>query len=243
MRGKTLLHVLDDLRVTMRLSQSPAHNVQVREAHVSALRMTQDWLWSDFDWPHLRVERQMPVEAGQRYYSPPADVIVDRIEALDYFDGATWFRVQPGIGDANYSAWNSDLDQRSSPIRRWRIAEDNEGADGQIEVWPISDISTNRATREGYLKVVGIRNVKPFRDDADTLDLDDQIVILYTAARLMAATGDKSAGLVLKQADQRQARLRGQLTPRRHFRMFGTGRAHRRPWGPAIAVYQKQPGT
>lgn len=217
-RGTTLVKLLDDLRAEARLSLNPAHNADSRPGQVKALQREQQRLWEDFDWPHLRVERQVPIQAGQRYYETPENMSIDRIERIELFTDGCWRQLLPGIDGEHYAAWNSDIDQRSWPPRRWKIHEDED-----IEVWPISDINADDTTRDGYLKFTGIRNLRPLVDDADRADLDDVMLVGYCAAQMLAATGAKDAKLKLDAANSRYARLRGRLTPRRQFRMFGIG--------------------
>lgn len=217
-RKTTLVKLLDMLRVAARLSLNPAHNAQHRSSQVSMLQTEQERLWEDFDWPHLRVERQVALQAGQRYYDTPSDINIDRIERIEVFSNGCWHKMEPGIDAPQYSAWNSDLDARSWPPRRWKLHEDED-----IEIWPISDTNGDPATFEGYLKFIGIRNLVPLVDDADRADLDDTMLVNYVAAKMLAASGAKDAKLVLDSATSRYAKLRARLTPRTTTRMFGIG--------------------
>jgi hypothetical protein len=217
-RHVTLVRMLDQLRAEARLSLNPAHNRQVRDTHVNLLQRVQERLWDDFAWPHLRVQRLDKVQAGQRYYSPPDDVQIDNIENMQLFDSGGWQPLLPGIYPDHYSTYNSDLDQRAYPPRRWQIHEDED-----IEIWPISDTNSDPVTMEGTLKFVGIRDLKPFVQDSDRADLDDRLLTMFAAAELLAASGAKDAQIKLDQANAIYRRLRSGLTPRRRFRMFGIG--------------------
>lgn len=219
-RKTTLVKLLDMLRVAARLSLNPAHNAQNRSSQVTMLQTEQERLWEDFDWPHLRVERQVPLQAGQRYYDTPDDINIDRIERIEIFTNGGWTKLMPGIDAEHYTAWNSDLDARSWPPRRWKLHEDED-----IELWPISDTDGDSLTREGYIKFTGIRNLSPLVADSDRADLDDTMLVGYVAAKMLAASGAKDAKLVLDGASSRYAKLRGRLTPRTSFRMFGIGEA------------------
>lgn len=217
-RRTTLVKLLDQLRAEARISLNPAHNTQVREAHINLLQRVQERLWDDFTWPHLRVERSVPLQATQRFYDPPADMVLDNIERIEIYDGGGWRELQAGIGGAEYTVYNSDLAEQAYPPRRWKIHEDED-----IEIWPISDQNGDAATLEGYIKFTGIRNLNPLVDDADRADLDDRMIVLYAAAELLAASGAKDAKIKLDTANSIYARKRGGLTPRRRFRMFGIG--------------------
>lgn len=217
-RGTTLVKLLDDLRAEARLSLNPAHNANDRLPQIKRLQRLQNWLWEDFTWPHLRVERQIPVQTGQRYYDTPEEIAIENIEKIEVFDGGVWCPVCPGIDAEQYTAWNSDLNERAWPVRRWKI---HDGDD--IEIWPIADQNADPATRDGFLKFTGIRNLRPLVEDGDKADLDDQLIVLYAAAEILAATGAKDAKLKQDRADARYAKLRGRLTPRKSFQMFGIG--------------------
>src|SRR5262245_60640456 len=195
-RHVQLVRILDQLRAEARLSLNPAHNRQVRETHVNLVQRIQDRLWDDFAWPHLRVQRFVKLQSGQRYYDTPDYIQIDNIENIQLYDSGGWCRLAPGIYAEHYSAHNSDLDERAYPPRRWQIHEDED-----IELWPISDTNADPETMEGMLKFTGIRNLKPFVQDSDRADLDDRLIVMFGAAELLAAAGAKDAQLKLDQAN------------------------------------------
>jgi hypothetical protein len=217
-RGTTLVRLLDLLRATCRLSQNTAHNEQVRDNQVTLLQGTQEWLWDDFDWPHLRVERQFEAANGQRYYSLPDDIGIERVLEIQFRYGNRWGRMCPGIDLAQYNMWDSDSDQRSWPVTNWAISENEE-----IEMWPIPDQDANDADKEGYFKVIGIRKLRPLVDSDDVCDLDDRLIVDYAAAEHLAASDKERSKTILARANSRYAKLRGQLMPRRSFKMGGNG--------------------
>lgn len=217
-RKTSLVHLLDMLRVEARISLNPAHNADDRQHQVEKLQRVQETLWEEFDWPHLRVERRVNCQAGQRYYDPHADIPLDRIETIEFFSDGGWRKVLPGIDSAHYAAWNSDLDERSWPIRRFKIHEDED-----IEMWPISDKDADPTTLEGVIKYTGIRKLKPLVQDSDRADLDDRLIVLFAAAEILAGRGAKDAKLKMNMADSKLNRLRSRMTPRKSFQMYGTG--------------------
>ena len=214
-RRTTLVKLLDDLRAEARLSLNPAHNTQTRQTQVKLLQRVQSRLWDDFDWPHLRIQRQVQTQKGQRYYDVPAEMSLDRIEKIEIFTNGLWIQLLPGIGAEHYSAHNSDLGAQAWPPRCWSIHEDED-----IEIWPISDTDGDAETLEGYLKFTGIRNLRPLVADSDRADIDDRLLTLYAAAEMLAATGAKDAGLKLEQANALNVRMRGNLTPSKRFKAF-----------------------
>jgi len=215
-RGQTLLKLLDDLRAECRLSPNPAHNSQQRETQVRLLQRMQEWLYDDYNWPHLRIERFFPSQRGQRYYGLPKDIALERILHLEVRFGTRWLPVGSGIEADCYAGIDSDGGQQGWPVRRWRIWEDD-----RIELWPVPDQDAGTGIGDdGSIKVVGIRNLRPFRDDTDVCDLDDRLIVLYAAAELLAAAGAKDAQLKLQQAAARYAKLKDDLSPRRRVQMF-----------------------
>ncbi|MCY0148310.1 hypothetical protein OEG84_11460 [Hoeflea sp. G2-23] len=217
-RRVTLVKLLDLLRAEARLSINPAHNAQARSSQVQLLQRLQDFYWEDFAWPHLRVKRQVPAQIGQRYYDLPADLPIDRVEGVEVFTNGAWIPLDPGISSVHYSAHNSDLDERSWPPRRWQINEDED-----IEIWPVPDQNGDATTLEGYIRFTGIRALRPLVDDADRADLDSQMLSLFAAAELLAASGGKDAQVKLDRANARYLKLKSDLTPRRTINMFGVG--------------------
>lgn len=216
-RGSTLVKLLDDLRAELRTSLNPAHNSSVRDKQVKFLQSTQEWLWEDFTWPHLRTHRNYQLQAGQYLYDISSDFDIDRIEKIEVKDGGVWRLVLPGIDAGHYANHDTELDQRSWPVRRWRIAENE-----QIEVWPIPDTNGTAADLEGYFKITGIRRLRALVEDTDRCDLDAQLIYLYAAAK--SDPESRHGKFALNLANKRLAKLKGNLTPRRQFKMFGIGR-------------------
>lgn len=223
-RKKTLVKLVDDLRAEIRASLNPAHNSQAHDAQVKLLQRTQDWLWEDYDWPHLKIERLYPAQAGQRYYDFGTDFDLERINSIVFKVNGRWAPVHPEITDTHYLAHDSDLGARGWPIRAWRVSEND-----QVEAWPIADQNGVAATLEGYFKVKGVKSLAPFVADTDRADLDDRMIVLYAAAELLGA---KEGQTKLSLANDRRATLQGRLTKKTRFQMFGVGgdTAPRRPF-------------
>ena len=232
-RNTTLSRLLDMYRAECRMSLNVAHNNQDRDRQIADLQKTQEWLWEDFDWPLLRVDRRIDLAAGQRYYEPPEDLHIDRIDRIQVYHDAAYQRLHPDIHDNHYTAYNSDLDERQWPPQRWRLSEDE-----QIEIWPIPDGNAVPSTLEGTLRVTGIRKLRPLVEMNDRADLDDQLIVLWAASEYLASAGDKAANLKLEKAKTRYAKLRGAQMPRKKLNMFGIGQQDRERRIP-IAVYNK----
>jgi hypothetical protein len=233
-RGKSLESILNGVRAEARLSLLPAHNVQARESQIILIQREQERLWGDYNWPHLRVERTIALQAGQFEYQVPSDLSIDRIEAVFVKDGSEWRRLQGEIGQAQYTVYDSALDERSWPVRNWQATEEDE-----IEVWPVPDQNGDATTLDGYLKVVGIRNLAPFVADEDVADLDNRLLELYCASNILAATGARDAQLKLEAANRIYAKLRGKQVKSKGFNLFSTVQ-HRKRRRPLIVRYTSE---
>lgn len=233
-RNTTLVKMLDMYRAECRLSFNPAHNAQDRDRQINHLQRVQEWLWEDFDWPLLRVFRTVTVQAGQRYYSLPDDLHIDRISKIEIFHDEAYCPLHAGIDPQHYTAYNSDRGERQWPPQRWQITEDE-----QLEIWPIPDANGDDTTLDGTLRITGIKNLNPFVADGDRATLDDRLIVLYAAAEFLASRDDKSANLKLEQAKARYGKLRGAQMPRRVFNMFGANSQQRPVERVPLAVYNK----
>lgn len=231
-RNTTLLRLLDKLRAETRSSLNPAHNNQVRDTQVLMLQETQIRLWAKYAWPHLRVERQMPISVGQRYYDTPVDIAVDRIEKLECFLDGAWRVLDPTLDSTAYAITNSDLGERSWPPQAWRIYEAED-----IELWPVPDTAAVPATLEGYLKFTGIRNLNPLVDDSDRADLDDDMIVYFAAAEWLTDSAPKRSQVLFDKAAQVEARMTNNLAIRRTMNVFGINRP-RHGGKPRIGTYR-----
>jgi hypothetical protein len=236
-RNQTLLKLLQDYRSEARLSGNPAHNTNVRESQVRRLQRIQEWLWEEHDWPHLRVERFISVQAGQRFYSPPDDLTIDRIHRIEVRYGEEWCELAPLIPSEAYSQWDSERDERSWPVSRWRIYEND-----QIELWPIPDDNADAVTLEGVLKITGIRSLRPLVQDDDRSDLDDRMLVLFAAAEELAASGAQDAQFKADAAQKRVLHLTGNASKVKVFRVGGSTVSHEAKLrGPPRVHYRKVP--
>ena len=216
-RDITLLALLNRLRGELRLSLNPAHNAQVRDTHILKLQAQQERLWADYDWPHLRVHRFIRLQRNQRYYAPPEGIAIDRIESVEVKFGGDWRPLGVNINAEHMSAYDSDAGETSWPVERWRIGEGE-----RIEVWPVpAENGDGDSTREGQLKVWGIRNLRPLVADDDRCDLDSELLVLFVTADLLVPVDKEEATRKLAAAEARYLKMRGNLTPSRSFKLFG----------------------
>jgi hypothetical protein len=233
-RGKTLLKLLQDLRAEIRASGNAAHNASAREGQVVLLNRVQEDLYDRHDWPLLRVERTIDVQAGQRYYDTPDDINLDRLECIEVRYGQQWCKLGYGIDSSHYSTWDSDLDERSWPVERWQIYEGE-----QIELWPVPAENADTVSLDGRLKLTGIKKLQPMVADDDIAVLDDRLIVLYAAAETLAASGGKDAGPKLNMAQQRERMLTSNTSKIKTFSLSGRGNDDGwKPKGPPRVAYR-----
>ena len=229
-RNTSLVRLLDMYRAECGLSLNPAHNNQLRDHQVHHLQTVQEWLWNEFSWPWLRVERWILPQQGQRYYSYPDDLDIDRTGMIEVYFNRAYVPMQPGIDNVNYTAYNSELGVEQWPPQRWRIAEDNTGEPGQLEIWPIPNRTTETRTSDGAIKITGYRKLRPLVKDTDRAELDDKLIVKFCAAEYLASKGSKNADRKQQEANALFAKLRGHQMPRKKFAMFGIGtKSYKRP--------------
>lgn len=235
-RKTPLSQLLQLYRAEIRASGNPAHSAGVREAQVLLLQRVQEYLWDSFDWAFLRVERFDELQAGQRYYDPPADLLIDRVEEVHVRYGTEWMQLCYGISEPHYALYDSYTDQRGWPVERWELYEDE-----QIELWPIPSSNSSRYDDsssddiEGRIRYTGIRSLNPLVADDDTADLDDRLIVLYAAAEQLAADGAADAQAKAQAAKKRFEHITGNMSKIKRFSLFGvSGRSSPRRRRPPI---------
>jgi hypothetical protein len=229
LRGQQLTRLISQLRAELGRSTNVSVGVDDAQILIHTLQRTQETLYDDFDWPHLRYDTgAIPLSAGQRYYDIPANLNYDRIESA-------WVRLnglpipfQRGIDPNAYAAFDSEQGVRSSPAQRWdiRSVDDSE----QIEVWPIPADSSNS------MQFIGIRNLRPLIDGNDITDLDDRLVVLYAAAELLDKQEPGSGRLKLTQAQQLYSRLKGRSAAARPTVRLGMGLPTLQPYRATLVI-------
>lgn len=176
------------------------------------LRRTQEFLWQDFSWPHLRVYREEILQAGQRYYSFPADLDFDRVENAQVRYDEDWRPVVYGIEHQHYNAMDPELNDREDPVLRWQAHEGD-----QYEVWPLP------ATNGLRLRFEGIKKLAPLLAEQDRAELDDNLIVLFAAAEILSRRQSADAKAKENLATRLYSRLRGHQTSKTKMIVMGGG--------------------
>ena len=229
-RGVSLGQLLDDVRAEVGHSLQPNLGKASRDVLIGMIQRVQKRLWEDYSWPFLKVTRDIEIQAGQRYYDLPSDVTFERVERVETKHGDYWTKLHYGIGAAQYNQHDSDRGVRSSPIRRYDAHENN-----QIEFWPIPENNSDSTTGTDSIRIYGIRNLSPFIAAADLADLDDQLIVLYTAAEVLTRQKQSDAQNKLAQAQAHYQRLKARMSKTDTF-VIGGGEPEGlyRPKGPPL---------
>lgn len=236
MRGVTLGILLAELKAECGFSQNQAHGINNRDSLVQVLQRTQRRLWASWDWPHLRVERFLVLQAGQRFYSVPSDLAYDRIDLAQVKFGGQWQNLQHGITNADYSIFDPRVNDRSWPAMKWDITEDPADSAGtpddygMIEIWPLpSDSGVVGADQEGNVCFTGVRQLLPLETETQRADLDNDLLVLYAAAEILARDRKDDATAKGQQALQLFMQLKGNQDKQRSFVMGGADPMEPRP--------------
>jgi hypothetical protein len=215
-RGTSLGELVNQLRLAAGRDPNPALSISTLDQMKQFLRQEQERLYDEFDWPFLQVTRDKTLEAGSYFYDVPEDMNLERIQKVDILSNGHWLPVDRGISLDQYNVQDSDEGLRSDPVSRWDVKDTGDGA--QIEVWPIP------ATDGSTLRFTGIRKLRPLIANDDTADLDDQMVVNFVAADILAAEGNEAATTKLAKAKSRMVTLQGRVTKSRTNTLSFAGR-------------------
>lgn len=210
MRGVRLDDLVKQLRAEVGHSTNPGVGLNAEDYLKQVLRRTQDRLWEEHDWAHLKVSRDISTQAGLRYYSVPVDLAYERINEVSFKYGSDWHILCHGIDERDYSVYDSDRDERNWPVMKWDVAEDTGVVDdiGVVEIWPVPSRSAN--TTDGQIRFTGIRKIASMVSGEDKCELDGTLIVLMAAAEIQARQNQSDAQVKMEQARQLLTRLMNQ---------------------------------
>jgi hypothetical protein len=206
-RNSQLLQLVTMLRAELGRSTNVAVGVDDIIGLKQKLRDNQELLYDDYDWPFLYTRYNVPLLTSERYYDVPNGLNLERIEQVWIYYGNLPRPLTRIIDERDYAYFNSDLGITADPALKWDVRSTGDttttGELSQLEVWPIP------ASNNQTMIVRGIRQLRPLIRDADVADLDDQIIVLLTAAELLAKSESPSADAVMKRFQKRLSTLKG----------------------------------
>ena len=218
-RGKQLTDLVAQLRAETGRTQDVSIGTDEVENLKNLLRRTQEVLYDEYEWPFLRVERSTQLNAGQRYYDFPSDLNYDRLQVVKYKYGNVYTDLCRDITFDDFSQFDSNSDQRSSPALKWDVR--NTGSGEQMEIWPIPN-------KQGSVHFFGTKTLGSLTQDSDRADLDDRLIVLFAAAEMLARQKSKDAQAKAQQADKRLLKLRANSQSNSRTIKIGQGRKNPR---------------
>lgn len=184
-RNTQLLSLVAKLRAETGRSQKVSVGIDELDNLKVILARTQETLYDENEWMQLRVERTIQLNAGQRYYDFPSDLDFDSLSDIKLSYNSVYTDIERGIELTDYTAFDSNLDERSSPALKWDVTFT--GTKEQMEIWPIPNDNIQKI----YLS--GTKKLGNLIQDNDTADLDDILIIMYAAAEILARQDSKDA--------------------------------------------------
>jgi hypothetical protein len=211
--------VRDETKVSSNSSRGSDHLAYIQRL----IKRHYETLCDAFEWSFLTVHRgdaQVSLEAGQRYYDWPIEMDTKDTMKAHHFYGNVWVPLEYGIDYANYNQMNPDMNQRADPQMRWQIRDER-----QFEVWPLP------ASNGNLVEFTGTRRPTKLVANSDRADMDDQLIVLMTAAEILEAQKPGNGAVKAAAASSRLAAMREKYGGgRRRVRMgMGTQEPSRRP--------------
>ena len=210
-RGTTLLELRDMCRAEIGASPNVSMGINSLDQIDNLIRRTQQRLWADHDWDFAYIERDEQMVPLERYYAFDNDIDYDRIISANVRYSNIWHPISYGIGPNEYNALNSDINQTTEPVLKWRHWEGN-----QFEVWPIP------TTTNQVIRFKAIKKLSPLIATTDRADLDDNLIILFASAEYLARTKANDSQAKLSMAQAHYNKLKGQGNKNDKF-IFGGG--------------------
>lgn len=207
--GTEFLALVDMLREEIGRSTNVGIGIDDIPGLQRAINRSYALLLSSYDWAHLRtMPARIPLNAGQRYYDIPATIDLGQITEIVAWQAANLpIPMDRGISYHEYSAIDSENDQRSDPAQKWDLRFN--GTATQIEIWPIP--SSNTMT----LQITGRYRLPKLINDQDICWMDDELVVLGAAYRALARQGSEDAEETKAQFGSRLADIRRNSGPSR----------------------------
>ncbi|WP_068314943.1 hypothetical protein [Polycladidibacter hongkongensis] len=212
-RGVTLIELLNDYRLEAGLSSNVAHNKGVRDAQAHKLQRVQRRLWECHDWGHLEEYQDIAVNAGERFPALPDNISTDRIKLVEARDQGLWVGLKHGINSIQYASCDSDMDARSDPPERYELRGE------RLEIWPIPNRDANIKTLEGYIRIHGVRDLKPLKSDSDRCDLDSDLIVLHAVLEDMTDKHSAAAQILGQKIRRLESALTSQASKIKQFRL------------------------
>lgn len=162
------------------------------------------------DWPFLEKRFDVSCPVNSRYLNMPA-VNTARPMIVEIFYNRIYYSLGYGITNEQFNYRNSDLVQVQDPIQRWKMYDSN-----QFEIWPINQTGQT-------IRFTGQRQLSAFTTDGDLCDLDDLMLVLFTAGEYALRNKWPDAQLKQQRAQERYRQIRAAYPTTERRVIFGKG--------------------
>lgn len=179
----------------------------------------QKWIWAQYQWPFLYTHEDIAITATTRFYPQLSVVSLDYPTKAETKWGLLWYDVDYGISGEQYEQVDPDRQETLDPIFRWQLVTST--SPPTIEVWPVP-------TSNQTLRFWGTKSLSALASDSDTADLDDLLIVLFTAAEKLSRMKLRDAEAKLNKAQALFHRLRGADRPLMQFPLSGGTEQRRR---------------
>jgi hypothetical protein len=186
--GVPLHQIRREVMIEAGLSPDPGHEAFSRETLNQKINRTERIMAQEDEWPTQHYEQQVTVPPDAKWVSFPVGITPSSIRQVSVLFGTIWLPVVQGIGPAERTVYSDDM--RATPISRWEINVDQPG---QFEVWP-------RGAVQQTLLFSGTRKIGGMVDENDACTLDADVIVLRTAAKILARDRQEDAALLMGEA-------------------------------------------
>lgn len=195
----TLANMVRNLRSEAGHSLSVAQGSNQLETLKYLLKRTQEELWTAFTFPDLKHRGHISMTEGAYLYNFPTGMTYDQVRQAWSATASSdnWSPVGFGIPEDLIRTDGTSVTTGDRPAL-W----DTDGG-GQVRVYPTPSASG------GALRLIGNKPLAPFVNDADMSTLDATVVVLFTAAELLARAKAEDAPGKEKKAQRHLQKLLG----------------------------------
>lgn len=214
--GTQFSALLDMLLEELGLTTNVAVGVDARPGLKRNLNRAYQIVAEAYSWPHLRVlPTRIPLAEGQRFYDLPQELDVNDVDEIIAWQGNLPHLLERGVSYEEYAVFDSENDVRSSPPQKWDWRFD--GNVTQLEIWPIPTAG------DMLLALTGTHKTPKLVNDADKCLLDDELVVLAAAVRVLKRQGSKDADSVASEYEARLRQMKSRTGPSKTVVMGDAG--------------------
>lgn len=196
----TLAEIRQAVRGEAGMSLSATTGAQGDAILTQRINTAQRHLATEYHWPELQIEQDLPIIAGDVIYAFPTHLGLNETMEVWVNYGADWQKVTYGIGLYERSSYGTN--EVGWPIQRWEVKTTDVDDTQEIEVWP-------KPSQGGTLRFTGQKAVADMAADTDRSSIDYLVIAYYVAGLELAKRGKQDAEVMLSAARRRAETLIG----------------------------------